>query len=586
MERRLAAIMSADVVGYSRLIRADEEGTIAALKALRADLIDPKLGEHNGRIVKLMGDGMLAEFPSVVDAVRAAVETQAAVAAHNADLPKDKRIEFRVGINLGDVVIDGDDIQGDGVNVAARLEGLAEPGGICVSGMVYEGVRDRIDIPFEDLGERKVKNIDRPVRVWQWIAEDGVRASVSAKTDEPLSLSDKPSIAVLPFDNMSDDPAQEFFADGIAEDVITALSRFRSLFVIARNSSFTYKGRAVDIKEVARYLGVRYVVEGSVRKAGNRVRITAQLIDAASGNHLWADRFDGALDDIFDLQDQITEQIVVAVEPEIEAHERKQARRKRPENLDAWKLFQRGLSHFYRMNNTDYAEAIHLFNKAVALDPEFAAAHAHLAYVVANSVPYGFVENKGKAIDSARAAAEQAISLDPNEPMAHSALGRVNMLSGEVEMAIGEMQTAIAINPNFGWGHYGLGLAYVYGAGQCEQALPHLDNALRLSPRDPRRWTMLMMKGSALRFLGRYDEAIAICRQACRFPDAGFTAHMHLAASLAEAEKTDEAQAAVEKAMQLQPALSISFIRSSFVGMHETTLRNLLDSLRKAGVPE
>ncbi len=586
MERRLAAILATDVVGYSRLIRADEEGTIATLKALRADLIDPKIAEHHGRIVKLMGDGMLAEFASVLDAVRAAVETQQAVAEHNASLPEDRRIEFRVGINLGDVVIDGDDIQGDGVNIAARLEGMAEPGGICVSGKVYEEVRDRIDIPFEDLGEKEVKNIDRPVRVWQWIADAGLAASISAKMDEPLPLPDKPSIAVLPFDNMSGDPEQEFFADGIAEDVITSLSRFRSLFVIARNSSFSYKGTSPDIRTVARELGVRYVVEGSVRKAGNRVRITAQLIDATSGNHLWADRFDGGLDDVFDLQDQITEQIVVAVEPEIQARERERARRKPPENLDAWELVQRGLSHFYRINKTDYAEAIRLFREAAALDPEFVAAHAHLALALCRSVLVGFTEDKAEALASAEAAAKQAVSLDPNEPVAHLALGRLHIFAGEFEMGVGEMQTAIAINPNFAQGYFGLGMAYHYGAGQAEQALPHLDAALKLSPRDPMRWTTLMFKGWVLLALGRHDEAIVHCRQACQFPNITFLPYMLLATALAEGGQISEAHAAVKKATQLEPALSISFIRSNFVGALETVLKSLFDSLRKAGVPE
>jgi adenylate cyclase len=471
--------------------------------------------------------------------------------------------------------------------LAARLEGLAKPGGICISGSVHEQVRDRIDLPFEDLGEREVKNIDRPVRVWQWIADAGLAAGVPAKRDEPLSLPDKPSIAVLPFDNMSGDPEQEYFSDGIAEDVITSLSRFRSLFVIARSSTFTYKGHTVDIKRIARELGVRYVVEGSVRKAGNRVRITAQLIDAASGNHLWADRFDGALDDVFDLQDQITEQIVVAVEPEIQRRERERARRKPPENLDAWENLQRGLSHFYRMNKTDHAEAIRLFRQAVAQDPEFATAHAHLAEALWMSVPWGFAEDTAKAlVGAARAAAERAISLDPNEPVARTILGRIHSFAGEIEMSIGEMQAAIAINPNMAWGYYSLGWIYHYGASQPEQALPHFDAALRLSPRDPRRWLYFMVKGSALRALGRHDEAIAHCRQACQYPDTGYQPYMYLVAALAEAGKTSEAQTALEKAMQIQPALSIGYIRSHFVGEHETTLKSLLDSLRKAGVPE
>jgi tetratricopeptide (TPR) repeat protein len=316
------------------------------------------------------------------------------------------------------------------------------------------------------------------------------------------------------------------------------------------------------------------------------VRITAQLIDATSGNHLWADRFDGHLDDVFDLQDQITEQIVVAVEPEIRARERERARRKPPQNLGAWELVQRGLSHLYRVNETDRTEAIRLFQEAITLDPEFAVPHAYLAIAHCSSVFQGDAEDRAKALASVRASAHQAISLDPNEPMAQFALGRLHIFTGEIEMAIGEMQTAVANNPNLAQGYYGLGFAYYYGAGQAEQALPHLDAALRLSPRDPWRWSFLMIKGSALRILGRHDEAIACCRQACQIPGSGFLPHMTLAAALAEAGQKSEAQAAVENAMQLQPMLSISFVCSNLVGMHKTTLKSLLDSLRKAGVPE
>ena len=584
MERRLAAILLTDMVGYSRLMGLDEEGTIARQKAHREEIIDPKISAHGGRIVKTTGDGVLVEFPSVVDAVKCAVEVQSEMAARDTEVPDDRRIQYRIGINLGDIVIDGDDILGDGVNVAARLEGLAKPGGISISGNVHDQLAGKLDIAFEDAGEQTVKNVSRPVRVWHWQTDQA--SSGPKSVDEPLPLPDKPSIAVLPFDNMSGDPEQEFFADGIAEDVITALSRFRSLFVIARNSSFSYKGTSPGITQVARDLGVRYVVEGSVRKAGNRVRITAQLIDAISGNHLWADRFDGSLDDVFDLQDQITEQIVVAVEPEIQASERVRARRKPPESLDAWELLQRGLSHYYRVNETDRAEAIRLFNEAVALDPEFAAAHAHLAYTLWCSVILGHVGDTAKTVASARAAAEQAVSLDPNEPVAHFTLGRLHLFANEIEMAVREMQTTIAINSNLALGYYGLGFVYWYGAGQAEQALPHFDAAVRLSPRDPWRRSPLMVKGSALRQLGRHDEAIAHCRQACQVPDCGWVAHMHLAAALAEAGQTSEAQVAAEKAMQLQPTLSIDFIRSQFLGMHETSLKSLLDSLRKVGVPE
>ncbi len=471
MERRLTAILAADVVGYSRLMELDEAGTLTALKAHREELIDPTIAEHRGRIVKLMGDGALVEFASVVDAVTCAAAIQKGMTGRNDSVAADRHFELRIGVHLGDIIVEGEDIYGEGVNVAARLEGLAEPGGICLSSDAYRQVRGKVEVDFEDLGEREVKNLVEPLRVYR-VAINGPSPAPTLTPTKPLPLPDKPSIAVLPFDNMSGDPEQEFFADGIAEDVITALSRFRSLFVIARNSSFSYVGTSPDIRTVARELGVRYVVEGSVRMAGNRVRITAQLIDATSGNHLWADRFDGGLDDVFDLQDQITEQIVVAVEPEIGARERERARRKPPENLDAWELVQRGLSHLHRMNKADRTEAIRLFREAVALDPEFAAAHAHLAYAVSASVTF-YAEDTAKDAVSGRAAAEQAVSLDPNEPLAHFALGRLHIFAGEFEMAIGEMQTAIAINPNFARGHFGLGWAYHYSAGQAEQALPH-----------------------------------------------------------------------------------------------------------------
>ncbi|MCZ6523950.1 MAG: adenylate/guanylate cyclase domain-containing protein, partial [Alphaproteobacteria bacterium] len=375
MERRLAAIMATDVVGYSRLIRADEEGTIVALKALRADLIDPKIAEHHGRIVKLMGDGMLAEFPSVVDAVRAATETQRAVAERNAGLPVEKRIEFRVGINLGDVLIDGDDIHGDGVNVAARLEGLSEPGGICISGSVYDQVKNRIELSFEDLGQQEVKNIDEAVRVWRWAKDDEAAPVGPLGACEPLRLPDKPSIVVLPFDDMSGD-GDPYFADGVTEDIITELSRFSSLFVIGRNSAFTYKGRAVKAQEVCRDLGVRYIVEGSVRRAGDRVRVTVQLIDSETGSHVWADRYDRELGDIFDLQDELTQAIVATLPGRLLLAEEKRIRRKPPQQMAAYDYVLAGRIHHHRVTSEDNAEALRLLELAIQLDPDFAEAYA------------------------------------------------------------------------------------------------------------------------------------------------------------------------------------------------------------------
>ena len=387
VQRRLTAILAADIAGYSRLMGADEEGTLAQLKAHRHAQLDPKIEEHQGRIVKTTGDGMLAEFASVVDALRCAIEIQRGMLERNADVPQERRIEFRVGINVGDIIIDGGDIYGDGVNVAARLEGLAEPGGICVSGRVQEDVRGKLDIAFEDAGEQQLKNIAWPVRVYR------VRLSGEAAQSRPaLALPDKPSIAVLPFTNMSGDPEQDYFADGMTEDIITGLSRARWLFVIARNSSFAYKGRSTDVKQVAHELGVRYVLEGSVRKVGERVRISAQLAEGISGRQLWAKRYDRELSDIFAMQDEITETIIGAVEPELGKVERRRSAGKRPDNLDAWDLYQRGMSHLYEYTKDDLLRARQYFAQAIARDPQLGPAHSGLAETYYYEGVYGFAE--------------------------------------------------------------------------------------------------------------------------------------------------------------------------------------------------
>ena len=584
MERRLAAILLTDMVGYSRLMGLDEEGTISRQKAHRDEVFDPKVSQHGGRIVKSTGDGILVEFPSAVDSVKWAVEVQEDLAGRDADLPEDRRIQYRIGINLGDIVIDGEDILGDGVNVAARLEGLAEPGGICISGTIYDQLAGKLDIDFRDAGEQSVKNVPRPVRVWHWQSES--RSVGLPDLQQPLPLPDKPSLAVLPFENLSNDPEQEFFADGIAEDVISALSRFRSLFVIARTSSFSYKNATVDVIQIGRELGVRYVVEGSVRKAGNRVRIAAQLIDARDGTHLWAERFDGSLEDIFDLQDKITEQIVVEVEPEIQALERQRVQRGQPNSINAWENLQRGLSHFYRFNPSDRSEAIRLFKEAISADPSFALAYARLSYTLSSSVLWGYTEDRSEIIASARAAAERAVSLDINEPLARFAMGRAHIFDGDVEIGISEKAAAIKINPNYARGHFGLGWAHYYGAGHPQDAISHFANALRLSPRDPTRWAALLMLGSALKDLGRHEEAIEHCRQSCQFPNAPFGPNLFLASALAEAGQISEAQAATERALQILPSLSISFLPKLNPGAHQDYVRRLTDSLRKAGLPE
>ena len=372
-------MLAADVAGYSRLMGADEEGTVARLKSLRKTLIDPKIAEHRGRIVKTTGDGMLVEFASAVDAARCAVEVQRDMAGQNVEVPQDSRIEFRIGIHVGDIIIDNDDIFGDGVNIAARLEGIAEPGGVCISDDAHRQVRGKVDFSYADMGLQALKNIAEPMHVWRMRLAGGPSSVAFQSYTMPaqsLALPDRPSIAVLPFQNMSGDAEQEYFADGIAEDIITALSRFKSLFVIARNSSFTYKGKAVDIKQVGRELGVRYVLEGSVRKAAGKVRITGQLIDAATGVHLWADRFDGSLEDIFELQDQVTSSVVGAVAPKLEEAEIERAHRKPTEMLDAYAYYVRGLAKISQYTRPTNVEALRFFNDAIALDPDYASAHA------------------------------------------------------------------------------------------------------------------------------------------------------------------------------------------------------------------
>ena len=374
--RRLAAIFAADVAGYSRLIGVDEEGTLERLKTVRAELADPKVTEHKGRIVKTTGDGLLVEFASVVDALRCAVEIQREMAARNADVPADKRIEFRIGIHQGDIVVEDADIFGDGVNVAARLEALAEPGGICVSVRVQEDADGRLDLAFEDIGEQQLKNIARPVRVYRVLIAD------TAAAKRPLPLPDKPSLAVLPFQNLSGDPEQEYFVDGVVEEIITAISRLPWLFVIARNSSFAYTGKSPDLRQVGRELGVRYALEGSLRKAGSRVRITGQLIDTTSGAHIWADRFEGPLDDIFELQDEVASRVAGAIEPRLRSAEIERARRKPTESLDAYDLHLRALAEFRKWTLEGWSEAIGLLGRALAIDPCYASAAGFLAGVV------------------------------------------------------------------------------------------------------------------------------------------------------------------------------------------------------------
>ena len=585
VDRRLAAIFAADIAGYSRLMASDEEGTLRQLKAHRKQLIDPKITEHRGRIVKTTGDGALVEFVSVVDAVRCAVDIQRGMNQRNTDVPADKRIQFRIGINVGDIIIDGDDIFGDGVNVAARLEALADPGGILVSSIVHDQVRDKLSFGFEDMGEHTVKNIARPISVHRVSLTEATppaavkSATASAKT-EPSTVT-RPSIAVLPFANMSGDPEQEYFADGISEEIITGLSRLRWLFVIARNSSFTYKGKAVDIKRVARELGVRDVLEGSVRKGGNRVRITAQLIDAATGNHIWADRYDGELTDVFALQDEITRKAVAAIEPSLLEAEGVRSQHRAPEDLDAWDMVMRANSQFWRLTKSDSEAAIAMLRRAVQRHPDYAPAHSMLAFALLVSRQVGWISIEPEVNEPAAFAAH-AVELDDRDPWAHLALGYVAFTRRRTDEAVDEFQHALDLNPNFAAAHGFLGHALVLD-GRSDQAIAHSEQAIRMSPHDPQNALFNVGLAAAHYLAGRYNEAIVYGRKAMQQRFGLTNGHRIYIASLAQAGQIDEARVALAKLQELQPGHSIAWIERN-IPYTPGPMAKFLEGMRKAGL--
>ena len=515
VKRKLAAILAADIAGYSRLMGADEEGTLARLKAHRRELIDPKIMNHNGRVVKTTGDGMLVEFPSVVDAVRCAIEVQQAMAARDRDVPPEKRIEFRVGINLGDVIVDGDDLFGDGVNIAARLEALAEPGGISISRTVLDHARDKIAFDVEDAGEQTLKNIASPVHVYRLIVDPDRRRTAAQSSEPALALPDKSSIAVLPFQNLSGDPEQEYFADGITEDIITALARFRWFFVIARNSSFVYKSRAVDVKQVARELGVRYVLEGSVRKSAARVRISAQLIDAATGSHIWAERYDLDLTDIFAVQDEITERVAGAIEPELLKIEGERGATRSIANVSAWDLVRRGTWHFHQVTRATHLQARELFRQAIKLDPQLPEAHIWLARVDAGIGLFGWSDDPAGDLRDGLAAALRAVQLDEKNPYSHYALAITSVFSEAFEQAVRAADKSIEISPSFALGHLVLGMARLF-SGKAERAIEPLEHGLRLSPYDPHNFVWFRMLALALYFTGKADQALQAALKALK----------------------------------------------------------------------
>ena len=580
--RRLAAILAADVAGYSRLIGVDEGGTLERLKALRRELLDPKIAEHRGRLVKTTGDGLLVEFASVVDALRCAVEVQREMTGRNAGVLHDSRIEFRIGINMGDIVVEDGDIFGDGVNVAARLEALAEPGSICVSARVQEDAAGKLDLVFEDLGEQQLKNIARSVRAYRVVTD--ARPAMPQITAGP-PLPDKPSIVVLPFTNMSADPEQEFLADGIAEDVITALSRYPSLFVIARNSSFTYKGRAVDVKQIGRELGVRYVLEGSLRKSGDRIRVTAQCVEAETGKHVWAERYDRELADIFAVQDEITEAATIAIAPAIADAERQRAMRRPPANLDAWAAYQRGLWHLGQANKDDNVLSQQFFRQAIDLDSNFAGGYSGLSTAYILAVTQFQTRPIAELQELAAPLARRAVALDNTDADARACLAVVLLTRGDFGAVQIEADRALAASPNLAHAHGVRGVGLML-AGEREEGIRSLLNCTRLDPLDPLVSLRLSQIALGHYFSRDYEAAVEVAKRIIQsYPDFP-TSYRTLAAALAQVGRLDEAKDTLAKALALAPLSFDMYVRGRPPWIRGEDHAHMLEGLRKAGWKE
>jgi TolB-like protein/class 3 adenylate cyclase len=592
VERRLAVILAADVAGYSRLMDRDEEGTLAQLKSFRKALVDPAITVHRGRIVKTTGDGMLVEFASAVDAARCAVEIQRGMARQNTDVPRDQRIEFRIGVHLGDIIIDDNDIFGDGVNIAARLEGIAEPGGVCISDDAQRQIRGKVDIAFDDMGSQSLKNIADPMRAWRGrIADEAASAvqSGSSPVEQALALPDKPSIAVLPFENMSGDPEQEYFADGMVEEITTAIARLPWLFVIARNSSFTYKGKAVDVKQVGRELGVRYVLEGSVRKGGNRIRITGQLIDTRTGAHIWADRTDGSLEDVFELQDQVASSVVGAIEPKLRLSEIDRAARKPTASLDAYDLFLRALAQAHKMTPESVTEAIALSHKALQLDSSYATAAGLAVWCRGIQRGQGWVLPAGPEDAESILLGRIAIEFGANDPDAlwMAAYG-LAIATFDHTTALSALDRALVLNPNsaHAWGTKALVESY-RGDARAAVAVEASNRAIRLSPLDPLSYIYKFAGALAYLGAGQYQEAMGwiddALREQPRF-HASFRVKVALCGLLGQSE---EGHDWLVRLLDLQPGLTITaWLKHAATFLAPGTRERMVKGFRKAGLPE
>ena len=575
---KLTAILYADVAGYSRLTGQDEMGTHKRVMET-LDFASESITQRDGTVLRYAGDAILAEFSSVLKLVQTAIKIQKELELRNTDFAAEDRVQIRIGLNVGEVLQDRGEIYGDGVNLAARLEAAAVPGGVCMSATVYEQIRSKLGEGFVSGGSRTFKNIANPVPVYFW-APDGT----SQVSTVDVTLPSKPSIAILAFANMGNDPEQDFFAEGISEDIITELSRFRSLFVIARNSSFAFKGQSQEVREISRKLGVRYIVEGSVRRAGSRVRITAQLIDAVDDKHLWAERYDRDLEDIFAVQDEVTHAIVTTIEPQLLKSEQQRARSKSTENLNAWESYQRGLWHIYQYKAEDTIKALEFQQKAIQLDPNFASAYGAIAFCMYVKALSDISEDRQEDLKKGLESGLMAVSLDDQDPMAHVGLGRVRIVRGEHEQAIASFDRAIELNPSFALAHYGKGHS-LWHCGRAEEAVRSHDEAQRLSPRDPLMWTFFASKAIALFLLQRYDEALECSHRAQQYPITAIWAHMGELATLGVLGREQQAREALNRALEIQPDLSLAFIERALPITDEPSRKQFADALLQAGVP-
>jgi adenylate cyclase len=577
VKRKLTAILSADVKGYSRLMGEDEEATVRTLNAYK-EVMKNLIQQYRGRVVDAPGDNMLAEFGSVVDAVRCAVDIQKELKTRNAELPENRKMEFRIGVNLGDVIEDGEQILGDGVNIAARLESLAEAGGICISGSAHEQVENKVVINFEYLGEHIVKNITRPVRVYRVITQPGV----AYEMDKKLGLPEKPSIAVLPFVNMSGDPEQEYFSDGITEEIITGLSKVPRLIVIARNSTFTYKGKSVKVQQVGQELGVRYVLEGSVRKAGDRVRITVQLVDATTGHHLWAERYDRFLKDIFAIQDEITVNVMRAMQLElIEGKQACEWIKRGSQKLEAYEKGMKGMELFRFFSPEGNVQARKIFEECIALDPEYPGPYVMLAWTHLTAVYNGWSKSPEESITQALELAQRAITLDSSQADAFSLLGNIYLLTRQYEKAITEGERAVALNPNRADSHVWLAMILT-ASGDPKGAIDLIYKAIRLNPFPP-NWYFFSL-GNAFFMLGEYHQAVESYKRALQSSPDLLLAYIGLAASFSASNCADEARTAASHIIRIDSKFSLEAFSRSLTYKNENHRKFWIDNLRKAGL--